>query len=429
MRPPPAVLEGAGVFLVGGAVRDGLLGVACGERDWVVVGGSERLMLAHGFRRVGADFPVYLHPETQEEYALARQERKTGAGYHGFATATGAVSLEEDLARRDLTINAMARGGDGGLIDPYGGRRDLEARLLRHVSPAFVEDPLRVLRVARFAAQLAEFGFEVAAETRDLLTQMSAGGELAALPAERVWAETEKALRTVRPRRYFEVLREVGALRQILPEVDALFGVPQRAEFHPEVDAGLHTMLCMDRIAALSDCAVERFAVLGHDLGKGTTPRELWPRHSGHEARSAELVAGLCRRLRVPNRYRHLAVLVARHHLVCHKALRAPAAQVEAVLAALGAWGQQSQSRVAAFARCCMADAQGRTGLESRAYPQRAFLGEAEVAGGRVGADGLLAAGVRGAELGRRLAELRATEIAGVQERYADFDELGLARG
>src|SRR5271167_1333934 len=279
------------VYLVGGAVRDALLGLSVNERDWVVVGSSRDELLRQNFREVGRDFPVFLHPDTHEEFALARLERKTAPGYRGFAVEFGPeVTLEEDLARRDLTINAMARKDDGALIDPHGGRSDLEARLLRHVSPAFVEDPVRVLRVARFAARFAPLGFSVAPETMALMRAMVERGEADALIPERVWQETEKALRSPEPAKFFQVLRECGALRAIYPEVDALFGVPQPARWHPEIDTGVHSLMVLEQAAILSSDTRVRFAALVHDLGKGTTPAEKWPSHTGHEERSVALI-------------------------------------------------------------------------------------------------------------------------------------------
>ena len=412
-------------YLVGGAVRDQLLGIAVKEQDWVVVGSTPDEMQQLGFSQVGKDFPVFLHPQSKQEYALARKERKQGSGYHGFSTETVSVTLEEDLSRRDLTINAIAKSRDNELIDPFNGRKDLENRILRHVSPAFTEDPLRVLRVARFAAQLAHFGFELASETRELLITMSSGGELEKLTPERVWIETEKALNTPRPRLFFELLRETGALKVIFPEVDALFGIDQRPKFHPEIDAGYHCLLSLDRIAELTTDPIQRFAVLCHDLGKANTPDDIRPSHTGHEARGAELTNKLCDRLKIPNKYRNLSVRVARHHLLCHQILRAPSQDVIELLSQLGAWTQNSH--VEAFSNCCMADARGRTGLESRPYPQKEFLIQCEKTGGSVDASTLVKQGFAGKELGKRLRQLRANAIHPVIEKYKDIDELSYA--
>ena len=300
------------VYLVGGAVRDALLGRASTEHDYVVVGATPDDLLARGYRAVGKDFPVFLHPANGDQYALARTERKTGAGYYGFATRFSPdVTLEEDLARRDLTINAMARADDGSIVDPYGGRRDLEARVLRHVSPAFVEDPLRVLRVARFAARFAPLGFTVAPETLELMREIVRSGEMQALVAERVWVETERALGEARPPVYVEVLRACGALAAVFPEIDRLFGVPQPEKYHPEVDTGVHTLQVLDVACELSDDTAVRFAALVHDLGKGVTPRHEWPRHIGHEHAGVKVIARLCERLKVPNEHRELGMLAS----------------------------------------------------------------------------------------------------------------------
>src|ERR1700761_4711514 len=297
------------VYLVGGAVRDELLGLPVHERDYVVVGATPEQMEQAGYRPVGRDFPVYLHPDTKQEYALARLERKTGPGYRGFATYSAPdVTLEQDLQRRDLTINAMARGEDDALIDPYGGARDLQARVLRHVSPAFVEDPVRILRVARFAARFASLGFTVAPETMDLMREMVERGEVNALVAERVWQETEKALREPGASVFFRVLRECGALKAVYPEINALWGVPQPEKWHPEIDIGVHTMMVLDQAVLLSEDTKVRFAALVHDLGKAATPHSEWPGHKGHEERSVTLIDTLCDRLKLPGEYRELSI-------------------------------------------------------------------------------------------------------------------------
>lgn len=361
------------VYLVGGAVRDGLLGRTVRERDWVVVGGTAEEMERLGYRQVGRDFPVFLHPVTHEEYALARRERKIAPGYRGFSTEFDpAVTLEEDLERRDLTINAMARAPDGTLIDPYGGAGHLEARLLHHVSPAFAEDPVRILRVARFAARYASLGFKVADETRALMRSMVDAGEAAALVTERVWQETSRALEEDAPQVFFEVLRECAALRVIFPEVDALFGVPQPERWHPEIDTGIHTLLALAMSASLSRAGSVRFAALTHDLGKADTPREQWPSHAGHEARSVVRIDALCNRLRVPNDYRELALLVARHHGNVHRAHELRAATLLDLLESADAF--RRGERFELFVTACEADARGRAGLESREYTQGAIL-------------------------------------------------------
>jgi tRNA nucleotidyltransferase (CCA-adding enzyme) len=361
------------VYLVGGAVRDELLGRKVTERDWVVVGATPDELLRQGYRQVGREFPVFLHPQTQEEYALARRERKSGAGYRGFVTdAAPTVTLEDDLKRRDLTINAMARSTDGTLIDPHGGRRDLEARLLRHVSDAFVEDPVRILRVARFAARFAPLGFRVAGETLELMRAMVTNDEVQALVPERVWQETERALGEARPAAFFDVLRACGALAHIFPEVEALFGVPQPAQWHPEIDTGVHTLMVIDMATRLSPLASVRFAALTHDLGKALTPPEKWPRHPGHEVASVRLVTELCARLHVPNEFRDLAILVARHHGVVHRAFELRPGTVLELLENTDAL--RRRERFESFLLACEADARGRTGLEDRPYPQGDYL-------------------------------------------------------
>ncbi|WP_295401771.1 multifunctional CCA addition/repair protein, partial [uncultured Thiocystis sp.] len=312
--------QGLNTYLVGGAVRDRLLGRAVTERDFVVIGATVDDLLQRGFQQVGKDFPVFLHPETKDEYALARTERKTAPGYHGFAVhADPDVTLEQDLLRRDLTINALAQPESGEIVDPYGGLADLEARLLRHVSPAFVEDPVRILRVARFAARFADLGFRVADETRELMRAMVDAGEVDALVPERVWQELARALGEDRPSRFFEVLRDCGALARLLPELDRLWGVPQPIQWHPEIDTGVHVMLVLDMAARLSADLEVRFAALCHDLGKGTTPPDILPSHKGHEGRGAALVDVLCDRFKIPNRCRELARITARDHGLVHK--------------------------------------------------------------------------------------------------------------
>lgn len=364
------------IYLVGGAVRDELLGLPVHERDWVVVGATPVEMEALGYHRVGRDFPVYLHPETHEEYALARTERKTAPGYRGFEVQfDGAVTLEDDLERRDLTINAMARAADGRIIDPTGGQAHLEARLLHHVSDAFREDPVRILRVARFAARFHDLGFTVAPATMELMQAMVAAGEAASLVPERVWRETAVALGESRPDVYFEVLRDCGALAVVFPEVDALFGVPQPPRWHPEIDAGWHVLLALRAAARLSFSTMVRFAVLTHDLGKGTTAPEQLPAHHGHEERGVGLVQALCRRLAVPNRFRDLAVAVARDHGLAHRALELKPRTLLELLERLD--GFRRGQRVVEFLDACEADARGRTGFEDESYPQRVLIEDA----------------------------------------------------
>jgi tRNA nucleotidyltransferase (CCA-adding enzyme) len=355
-------------YLVGGAVRDALLGLPVHERDWVVTGAVPDDLLGQAYRQVGASFPVFLHPETGEEYALARTERKSGRGYHGFEVQFSPdVTIEQDLLRRDLTINAMAQDADGKLIDPHGGRADLEARVLRHISDAFVEDPLRVLRVARFAARFHELGFSVHADTRALMADMAESGELQHLVPERAWQEIEGGMATANPSVFVQVLRDCGALARLLPEVDALFGVPQDPEWHPEVDTGAHLLLALDRVPGLGGSAGAAVAVLLHDLGKALTDPALWPRHHGHESTGLPLVSGVCERFRMPNRVRRLAEQVCGEHLRCHRLLEARPATVMKLLERLDAFRNPDLDD---FLCACQADWQGRTGLEARAYPQ-----------------------------------------------------------
>ncbi|OGI39787.1 MAG: multifunctional CCA tRNA nucleotidyl transferase/2'3'-cyclic phosphodiesterase/2'nucleotidase/phosphatase [Candidatus Muproteobacteria bacterium RBG_16_62_13] len=397
------------VYLVGGAVRDKLLGLPVQDRDWVVVGATPEQMTAQGYQPVGADFPVFLHPRTKEEYALARTERKHGHGYKGFTVYSAPdVTLEDDLRRRDLTINAMAEDEQGNLVDPYGGAADLKAGILRHVSEAFAEDPLRVLRVARFAARFADGietttgaslhrgprlhpgvearaarqgrrdsgfarrGFRVADVTLALMRQMAGSGELNHLVPERVWQEVERALGEPGPARFFEVLRECGALAVLFPELEALFGVPQPAEHHPEIDTGVHILMVLEAAARLTPDARARFAALTHDLGKGTTPRAEWPKHYGHEERSAELVRQLCARLRVPNEFRDLALAVARHHGVMHRIDELRPGTVLELIESVDFL--RRPERLDPFLAACEADFRGRTGYEDRPYPQAVQL-------------------------------------------------------
>ena len=356
-------------YLVGGAVRDALLGLDVTDRDWVVVGETPEAMVDAGFTPVGKDFPVFLHPKTHEEYALARTERKSGPGYAGFTFNTSPnVTLEEDLLRRDITINAIAQAADGTLIDPCNGQADIEARRLRHVSSAFVEDPVRILRVSRFMARFAPLGFSVAAETVDLMREMVNNGEVDHLVAERVWQEMETALRASAPRAFIETLRECDALARVLPEVDALFGVPQPEKHHPEIDSGVHTLMVLDQTCMCSTDVATRFAAICHDLGKGTTPPEQWPSHHGHEDRGADLVANMTERLRTPKRTRELAVLAARWHTHVHRVAELRNATLADLLQSLDP--ARRPERFEAFLQVCESDARGRLGLEDRAYPQ-----------------------------------------------------------
>jgi tRNA nucleotidyltransferase (CCA-adding enzyme) len=403
------------VYLVGGAVRDRLLGRAVSERDWVVVGATPAELDAQGFIPVGRDFPVFLHPKTKEEHALARQERKVGPGYRGFTTEfSPQVTLEDDLRRRDLTINAMAEDADGKIVDPYGGQRDLEARVLRHVSEAFVEDPVRILRVARFAARYAPLGFRVADDTMALMRQMVADGEANSLVAERVWAETEKALAEPCPDVFISVLRECGALRVVYPEIDALFGVPQPAKWHPEIDTGVHQLLSLRQAVKLGGGVAARFAVLMHDLGKGVTPAEVLPSHHGHEDAGVALVEQLTSRLRVPNHLRELAVMTARFHTHVHRAFELRAATMLNTLESCDAL--RRPDRFADFLLACEADARGRKGLEDRSYPQREYFALARERAASVALTAEDRQGLSGEQIGE---ELRRRRIAAIEELKA----------
>jgi tRNA nucleotidyltransferase (CCA-adding enzyme) len=398
------------IYLVGGAVRDKLLGLEPKERDWVVVGATPEQLQAQGYRQVGKDFPVFLHPDSHEEYALARTERKTAPGYHGFAVhASPDVSLEDDLLRRDLTINAMALADDGKLIDPYHGQQDLAAKCLRHVSPAFSEDPVRILRVARFAARFAHLGFTVAPETNALMQDMVAAGEVDALVPERVWAETDRALGEQSPVRFFEVLRECGALARLFPEIDCLYGVPQPEQHHPEIDTGIHTMMVLHQAARLSPQPEVRFAALVHDLGKGTTPKEEWPKHIEHEERGVVLVEALCERLRVPKAYRELAIAVTRYHLHYHRAAELRPDTLLKLFNSLDAF--RRPERFEQFILACEADSRGRTGYEDAHFEQADVLRRTRDAAAAVTAQDLVAQGLSGAAIGQELDRLRIQAI------------------
>ncbi len=398
------------VYLVGGAVRDTLLGLEPRDRDWVVVGATPQQMQELGYRAVGKDFPVFLHPDTGEEYALARTERKTAPGYHGFEFhASPEVTLEEDLRRRDLTINAMAQDSDGNIIDPFNGREDLESGRLRHVSSAFVEDPVRILRVARYAARYARWGFHVAHGTHALMKRMVQNGEVDSLVAERVWQEMEGALGEAAPQRFFEVLRNCGALARILPELEALFGVPQPKHHHPEEDSGIHTLMVLEQAARLSPNTHIRFAALVHDLGKGTTPEEEWPRHIAHEARGVPLVEELCKRLRVPKEYRELAVLVTREHLNYHRAAELLPTTMLKLLERLDAF--RRPERLEQFLLACEADSRGRPGFEEQQFEQPDIFRRAHQAAMQVNARDIVARGFTGKAVGEELHRLRTLAI------------------
>jgi len=398
-------------YLVGGAVRDALLNLPVKDKDWVVVGASPAEMLALGFQQVGRDFPVFLHPDTQQEYALARTERKNGSGYTGFVCyAAPDVTLEQDLQRRDLTINAIAQDDEGRYYDPYNGRADIEQRQLRHVSAAFNEDPLRVLRVARFAARFAHLGFVIAGETLALMRSMAESGELSALTPERVWKETEKALETRMPQVYFQVLRDCGALAVLFPELDNLYGVPAPAKWHPEIDTGVHTLMTLAIAAELSDEVDVRFATLFHDVGKALTPPEKWPSHHGHGPAGVPLVEQLCQRLRVPNAIRDLALLVTEFHDLVHTVERQSPETLVALFDRIDAW--RKPHRVEQIALTSEADARGRTGFENNAYPQGDYLRKAFEIVQNVSTKDVVAAGYKGVEVREELTRRRIAALA-----------------
>ena len=399
------------VYLVGGAVRDELLGLEVGERDWVVTGSSPESLLRRGYRQVGASFPVFLHPESGEEYALARTERKQGHGYHGFSVDFHpGVTLEEDLERRDLTINAMARDSHGQLIDPFGGRSDLEGRVLRHVSPAFSEDPLRVFRVARFAARFAHLGFHVHPETSALMAQITASGELRHLAAERCWSELLGGLSAPTPSVFVQLLRECGALAKWLPEVDALFGVPQDEQHHPEIDTGLHLQMTLDYAAAQAYSAEVRFALLLHDLGKALTPPGDWPAHHGHETAGLPLVRAVCERLRAPKEFRDLALIVCEHHLNCHRAEELRPSRLLKILERADLL--RRPERLTPFLQACEADYRGRKGLSERPYPQAGRMRSALEAARSVKPASLQLEGLSGEEIGEKVRTARIEAIS-----------------
>ena len=399
-------------YLVGGAVRDRLLGLPPGDRDWVVVGATQAGMEARGFKAVGRDFPVFLHPDTGEEYALARTERKSGRGYRGFVVdADPSVTLEEDLQRRDFTINAIAQADDGTLVDPYGGARDIQARVLRHVGPAFVEDPLRVLRAARFMARFAPLGFTLAPETVALMRTMVDSGELDALVPERVWQELRRALASTRPSAFLSTLRGCGALAVVLPEVDALYGIPQRAEYHPEVDTGIHQEMVCDMAARLApgDARIG-FAALVHDLGKALTPADVLPKHIGHEHAGVKPVIALCERLKVPVDHRELAVMACREHLNVHRLFELRDATVIELLARCDAF--RRPERIPWLATVCEADKRGRAGLADAPYPQGDRLRRLHAAALAVRGDAIAARGLSGPAFGAALRDARIEAIA-----------------
>lgn len=420
-----ALPDTAKTYLVGGAVRDALLGLPPGDRDFVVVGASVRQMLDAGYRQVGRDFPVFLHPDTGEEHALARTERKSGRGYTGFVVhADPSVTLEDDLRRRDFTINAIAQAADGALVDPFGGARDIEARVLRHVGDAFVEDPLRVLRAARFMARLAPLGFRVAPETLALMREMAGSGELAELVPERVWQELAKALRSASPAAFLRTLREADALRAVLPEVDALYGVPQRADYHPEVDTGIHCELVCDMAARLApgDDLIG-YAALCHDLGKALTPADVLPRHLMHEMRGVAPAIAMSQRLKVPNEHRELAVIASREHLNVHRIAELKPATVHELIARCD--GFRKPARIDQLATVCEADARGRAGLGDTDYPQADTLRRLHAAAMAVRGDAIAAQGITGPAFGEALRKARIAAIVAAKAEVLDADQSG----
>lgn len=399
-------------FLVGGAIRDSLLNYPVIEKDWVVIGETPESMLKRGFRPVGKDFPVFLHPQTHDEYALARTERKTAHGYKGFAIhASPEVTLEQDLIRRDLTINAIAMDEQGNLIDPYNGKQDLDNRIFRHVSPAFSEDPVRVLRIARFAARYSHLGFSIANETLQLMKQMVSNGETDYLVAERVWAELYKALCEKTPSAFFYTLKECNALASIFPEINQLFGIPQPERYHPEIDTGLHTLLSLDQASLLSNKPEVRLAALLHDLGKATTDKNKWPSHHGHENKGLPLLDQFCQRLRVPKSFKTLSAQVMRYHTHCHKIFELKASTLTDMLSTLGAF-KSSSSAIEDFTLACEADSKGRTGLEKQPYPQANYLLEAAKAGNSIDSSEILNSSLQGAQIGDAIRQLRIKAIA-----------------
>ncbi|MFC3914731.1 multifunctional CCA addition/repair protein [Pseudaeromonas sharmana] len=407
------------IYLVGGAVRDRLLGLPVHERDYVVVGATAEMLLAQGFEPVGRDFPVFLHPHTKEEYALARLERKQGHGYTGFAChAAPEVTLEEDLLRRDLTINAIAEAADGTLHDPYGGVKDLHARCLRHVSPAFREDPLRVLRLARFAARFHHLGFSIADETRQLLREMSHSGELEHLTAERVWKELEKVLSGANPQVFFQVLRECGALAVLFPELDRLFGVPARPQWHPEIDTGIHALMAIEQAALRSDELAVRFATLCHDFGKALTPAEILPSHHGHGERGLVPIQAFCERYRVPNELRELALLVSELHCLVHIAPELRTVTLLRLFDRVDAW--RRPHRLRHLLDCCRADFHGRLGFADKAYPEPDYVAEAFAAAQAVPVQPIIEAGYRGEAIRQQLARARQKAIREVRCRWLE---------
>lgn len=404
------------IFLVGGAVRDKLLQLTVNDRDYMVVGSTPEQLLALGYQQVGKEFPVFLHPQTGEEYALARTERKQGKGYTGFSCYSGEdVSLEDDLIRRDLTINAIAENEQGERFDPYNGLADLKNKILRHVSPAFSDDPLRVLRVARFAARFFKLGFSIAPETLSLMKQLSASDELYHLTPERVWAETEKALATDSPQVYFQTLRDIGALAILFPELDILYGIPAPKRWHPEIDTGIHTLMVVEQATLLSDSTAFRFACLVHDLGKALTPQDKWPSHKGHGLLGLPVIKSLCQRLRIPNEHRDLALMVSEHHTMIHSAFELKATTLLTLMNRCDAW--RKPARFLQMLQCCIADSKGRTGFENKPYPTADYVWLAFQAALTVNVQDVIERGFKGAEIKEALLKARIDAVNAYKER------------
>ena len=398
-------------FLVGGAVRDTLLNYPVKEKDWVVIGETPESMIKQGFQPVGKDFPVFLHPKTHDEYALARTERKSAPGYKGFIVhASPEITLEQDLIRRDLTINAIAMDSHGKIYDPYDGEKDLKKRLFRHVSPAFSEDPVRILRVARFAARYSHLGFSVAKETLLLMRQMVNNGETDHLVAERVWAELIKALSEQTPSAFFYTLKQCGALQSIFPEIDQLFGIPQPAAYHPEIDTGLHSLLSLEQACILSPKTEIRLAALLHDLGKAATDKNKWPSHHGHEKKGLPLLINFCDRLRVPKSYKTLAMQVMTYHTHCHRCFELKATTLIDMLAKLNAF-KPSNETINDFVLACEADSKGRTGLENNAYPQAEYLQKIAKIACDIDTTAILNSDYKGPDIGEAIRKLRINAV------------------
>lgn len=404
------------IYLVGGAVRDQLLGYPVKDKDYLVTGATVEQMLDLGYQQVGKSFPVFLHPKSNQEYALARTELKQGEGYTGFiCDFSPSITLEQDLVRRDLTINAIAQDQDGTIFDPYHGQQDLADKLLRHVSPAFIEDPLRVLRVARFAARYHHLGFTVAEETMELMQNIAASGELLSLVAERVWQETQSALSERNPQIYFQVLRQCNGLKDVFPELDKLWGVPNPEKWHPEIDSGIHTLMVLEQAAKLSESLPMRFAALAHDLGKALTPEAKWPSHHGHEKMGLSPIKQLCERIKAPNEYRELALLVSEYHTHCHKAFELKPSTIIKLFDSLDVWRKPDRFKL--FLLACTADLKGRTGFEDKTYPQADYLVQCFQAANEVAVQDIVKQGFKGAAIRDQLTLERTKTVKLVKDK------------